>query len=269
MWFAVAAMVLGDARASSTPGAELQPALSESSASSGGPITLNSIMSGFRIRGNSQCGKDTWSHLHGIGNASKRVAYLCIARAGSESVRDALQREYHWTVPHQHGCSLEQLEHQQAQRVMVLVRHPAERFISTISRHREYHSKVWKDFKSADALVTALRLEDNPKHKNAYAYATQFGFALPIVEYYLQPEAEHDSSIELEYVCTNNMTAEYNVLAAKWGLKPMAHYSHKSHESAAASPTSQYSSENLKWIEDLYSEDIKLCLSKCPNSCIS
>jgi hypothetical protein len=269
MLWCIAALLSRVAQAASASGTELQPAdqiaLSKSSAWSGGPITLNSLMSGFRIRANSQCTKNSWSQLEGVSNSSKRVAYLCVARAGTESIQAALQRDYHWPVPHLHGCTLEDLTRHQAERVIVLVRHPAERFISTISRHRSYHSKVWKDFKTADALVTALRREDDPKHAAAYSYSTEFGYAMPIVEYYLQPPPS--SGIELAYVCTNNMTLEYNALAAKWGLKPMEVHAHKSSTSASESPRSQFSEENFKWLEDLYNEDVKLCRSKCPNSC--
>ena len=42
---------------------------------------------------------------------------------------------------------------------------------------------MWKDFRTADALVTALRLQDDPKHAAAYSYSTVFGYAMPIVEY--------------------------------------------------------------------------------------
>ena len=94
---------------------------------------------------------------------------------------------------------------------------------------------------------------------------TEFGYAMPIVEYYLQPPPS--SGIELAYVCTNNMTLEYNALAAKWGLNPMEVHAHKSSTSASESPRSQLSEENFKWLEDLYNEDVKLCRSKCPNSC--
>lgn len=125
---------------------------------------------------------------------------------------------------------------------------------------------MWKDFRTADALVTALRLQDDPKHAAAYSYSTVFGYAMPIVEYYLQPPPS--SGIELAYVCTNNMTHEYNALAAKWGLNPMEVHAHKSGTSASETPRSQFSEENFKWIEDLYNEDVKLCRSKCPNSCV-
>ena len=267
---------MGIAEASSAPGAELQPtdqivSFAESAAWSGGPITLDALMSGYRTNTLSPCTprrstESPWVPELLGSNSSIGVAYLCVARAGSESIQKALQRDYNWSVPHQHGCTLEDLKHDQARRVIVLVRHPAERFISTVSRHRGFDDEFWHDFKSAGALVTALRLEDDPTHTKAYSYSTQYSYAMPIVEYYLQPM--HVPGIEIEYVCTNNMAAEYNVLAAKWDLEPMVEYEHKSPTSASDNPRGQFSPENFKWLEDLYSEDVKLCRSKCADKCL-
>ena len=207
-----------------------------------------------------------------------RVAYLAIARSGSQSVQKGLEELYHQHVPHDHECTMRDLEEAGATHVMVTVRHPAERIYSGIKRILEgIKLDIWSGriffqaFKgpgAANDYITALRLPHDPRHMLAMGLTlgdqrkdSYLKWMLPLYPFYLRGALR---IAQLEYLCTDHLTADFNSVAERWQLNITlpegAGEQHRSH-----SLVTPLDGANLAWLEAMYAADMKLWAEHCRN----
>ena len=206
--------------------------------------------------------------------ASKRVAYVAVARTGSQSLQHGISQLYTYTrrAPHDHDCSLRDLEMAGATHVMISIRHPAARILSGVRRRLENNSmenssnkafvETFGGAEAANAYIHAIRSPQSPTHGMAMNITLGHGhmnFMMPIDEYYLR--GAHGSA-RVEYVCTENLTADFDRIAALWQLGiTLPTDTQENHRSTShASPLDQM---NLAWVESTYAADLRLWKTHC------
>ena len=91
------------------------------------PWTLAAVLAGRHPR---HCEEDSWGWLQK--REPPRVAYLAVARTGSESLQKAVGALHKRHAPHDHACTLRDVESAGATHVLISLRHPAERLASGV-----------------------------------------------------------------------------------------------------------------------------------------
>jgi hypothetical protein len=221
-------------------------------------------------------GVDDW--LPGA-TSEQGLGYLAVARTGSESLQIAIQQNLPSVrVPHNHDCTLRDLESINVSNVVISLRDPLARISSGVSRRldlkhfdKQANEKFVTNFNGSNAVneyVTALRQPSHPMHSVAMEVTVgpkRQSYMLPITEFYL---ARALGVARVTFVCTDTLTDDFNTLARNLGLpQNMNTHTHKSSGSSSDQifVQARFSEENARWIRRLYAEDVRLVEEHCGN----
>ena len=257
-----------------------QPTVAAASAT---PFTLTALISA-RLP---DCPPSIWSWLHDV--PPPRVAYLAVARTGSESLGKAL-REHHSKkaleqrftahMPHSHDCTLRDVETAGATHVLISLRHPADRLMSGVKRRLEgARGKSAKlpnaDFLDAfgpfganalNAFVSALRDVAHPLHTRAMNQSIgpmRQNFLLPVSEFYLANGRTDDRAAHSGFVCTPTLAGDVQRVTQSWCVRDM--HVQGQEESIHRSHTTMkpLSAENRAWVDTTWAADVALWRLHC------
>lgn len=209
------------------------------------------------------CGTDWTKHL-----ARLPVAYAAVARSGSESLQIYLGASY----PHNHDCTVADLERKGARFVYVALRHPVERIASGVKRRLEMHqndqpNQLFVDtFHGADAMNSYIRaIQDHTHPQHAAALQCTLGrmrqaYMLPVSEFYL---AGSMNRANILFVCTDTLITDFNAQAARWDLplKVVPNTSLIHHKSYAR--LNDLGHAQRAWIHRTYHRDVALWHTHC------
>ena len=252
-------------------------------AASASPFTLAALIAARQP----DCPPSDWSWLHDV--PPPRVAYLAVARTGSESLakalgdhhsKKALEESYDGTahVPHSHDCTLRDVEIAGATHVLISLRHPADRLMSGVKRRLEGNctkNPSNLDFRDAfgpfgasalNTFVAALRDVAHPLHTRAINQSIgpmRQNFLLPVSEFYLANGRTDNRAAHRGFVCTPTLSDSVQHVMQSWCIRD-AHVQGKD-ESAHRSHTMMepLSAENRAWVEATWAADVALWRLHC------
>ena len=115
---------------------------------------------------------------------------------------------------------------------------------------------------AANDYVLALRSPQSPLHRLAMNITLgdeNLNFMLPVDEFYSQGAL---GTARVEYVCTENLAADFNRIAARWQLNItlLAAPTHSHTSTASLEPLHP---ANLAWVEATYAADFRLWKAHC------
>ena len=181
------------------------------------------------------------------------IVNLAVARTGSESLTGAMKYNRQ-RAHHNHDCTLESVNSNGAQRVIVSLRHPLGRIISGYQRRIEGNL----DYKSANALfmdnfsgkfgldlfLTSLRVPTHALHAKALSVVygpKRQSYMLPVTEFYLagfrrvspslrrkdggsgsetiwEPiqSSSSSSAVRIIFICTERLNADFEKARESW-----------------------------------------------------
>ena len=216
-------------------------------------------------------------HVPDFGGNNKSVLALAVARAGSESLSEAMRRAGQ-PLFHHHHCRARDLFARAGKNIRALVvplRDPVARIISGYQRRcegnlggeHEINRVLVREFVCPNGLnswIDALRNSSHEKHALAtrlvYKFNAQTNF-LPVVEFYLA-----DAPLDrVHFVCTCQLEDDMAKLGHRLDLPvQMPKTGQSKRRSGLPSVQKKFlSEENTHWLRKIYAADYRLFQKHC------
>ena len=236
------------------------------------PWTLAAFLAGRHPR---HCEENSWDWLQK--REPPRVAYLAVARTGSESLQKAVGSHHKRHAPHDHACTLRDVESAGATHVLISLRHPAERIASGVKRRLEgisanRDSEQNADFRAAflpygsaalNAFVASLRDPAHPLHARAMHDSMRQNWLTPVSEFYLANGHLYDRAARRGFVCTPTLADDVWRVTKAWGVKGVRVQAKEASSHRSNTTLAPLSAENRAWVESTWAADVALWNTYC------
>lgn len=197
-----------------------------------------------------------WPHLF----TPVQPAYLAIARSGSDFLHEVFRQNLPYPIAHDHGCRLSHLEMQGARRVLVPLRHPADRLASGV-KNGIMKRKTWLTrLRSHGYLVGTPEplytraVVDHMRHVNRTE--PQNPFVRPTSWWLDGLQRGARSNVSFAFVCTCSLSTDVARVLQRWGVHPRI--PPPTHNSSGQPAQAPLSGDALAWVEAVYAEDMVL-----------
>ena len=175
-------------------------------------------------------------------------------------------------MAHDHGCRLLDLENLGARRIVVPLRHPAERLASGV-KNGLMSGKAWlrrargrggwlsgqPESRYTRALVAHMRTARRAEPASPFVRPTTWWVSG-------MRRASARRNVSVAFLCTCRLSADFAAALQRWGAAPVLPA--PTHNSSGEYPQEPLSPDELAWVEAAYASDVQLVRKHCsPEHC--